>query len=159
MELATITPISVPRWSWGEVCRRAVQHYNERNPLSPVTMAAARMAGEALLSRWCVNYLRHVHTPYDVIMDQLRGPGAQAATLQWQQRIAGAIATAYPRLREASADFGHGKKEMADFVEAALAQDATSRAEHAAALSTAVQAAAEAVHAPADIRGCRASTI
>lgn len=73
MELVTATPISVPRWSWGEVCRRAVQHYNERNPLSPVTMAAARSAGEAPLSRWCVNYLRHVHTPYDVVMDQLRG--------------------------------------------------------------------------------------
>lgn len=86
-----------------------------------------------------------------------RGPGAQAATLQWQERIAGAIAAVYPRLREASADFGHGKREMADFVEAALAQDEISRAERATALSAAIQAVAEAVHAPADVRGGRSS--
>lgn len=99
--------ISVPRLLPGELAQLAVSHRNRRDRERlrpgdrhlPDPASVARADPPALL-RWQVNYLRHVLTDYDRLLDDLHGrTGRQEAERLLRGRVYQAIAAAYPSLR------------------------------------------------------------
>jgi hypothetical protein len=100
--------IPVPQLSRTVLAERAVEHRNQRDEQrswdrldhvpNPATVADA---DPAALTRWQVNYLRHVLTDYDALLDGLFGATGRAeAERLLRRRVYEAIAIAYPMLRE-----------------------------------------------------------
>lgn len=99
--------ITVPRLTPQVLAEQAVSHRNRRarrrarehgahRPV-PATVAAA---DPAALRRWQVNYLRHVLTDYDRLLDGLYGgTGRRDAERVLRGRVYQAISAAYPALR------------------------------------------------------------
>jgi hypothetical protein len=100
--------IPVPQLSRTVLAERAVEHRNQRDEqrawvwLDHVpNPASAADADPAALIRWQVNYLRHVLTDYDALLDGLFGATGRAeAERLLRCRVYEAIAVAYPMLRE-----------------------------------------------------------
>lgn len=83
----------------GRAVRRAIAHYNQRNPDKP---PATPQSNPQFLERITVNYLRHICSNYDQCRDFLRGITDPATRAEAGAIIKGrqlsAIAVAYPAL-------------------------------------------------------------
>lgn len=104
-ELNTIE-IGIPRMSKDELWRVAVANRNDQSEWHaaarggyddrPATVASA---DPAALQRWAVNYLRHVETDYDWLLDSVTGrAGVVEARRLIRSRVLRAIADQYPYL-------------------------------------------------------------
>lgn len=100
--------IPVPQLSRRALAELAVEHRNHRDEErswdrfdhvpNPATVAEA---DPAALVRWQVNYLRHVLTDYDRLLDGLfRATGRIEAERLLRERVYQAIAAAYPALAD-----------------------------------------------------------
>jgi hypothetical protein len=98
--------IRVPRLSPECLTRRAVAHRNHRDAVRAcrygdhtAAPASPDAAEPGALRRWQVNYLRHVLTDYDAVLDGLHGSAGRAeAECLLRRRVYEAIGAAYPHL-------------------------------------------------------------
>lgn len=98
--------IRIPRLAQEELFRVAVDNRNaqaewhaaERGHFDHAD-ASVSSADTAALQRWAVNYLRHVETDYDWLLDSVTGRvGVVEARLLIRERVLDAIAGQYPYL-------------------------------------------------------------
>ncbi|QGV77821.1 hypothetical protein [Streptomyces ficellus] len=97
-------PIRVPRLPRAELERRAVRHRRLVSGEPPgggggPGPGAVRPGSPGALAAWQVDYLRHVLSRYDALLDGLFGATGRAeAERLLRERVYGAIARAYPWL-------------------------------------------------------------
>lgn len=99
-KLAQQVSVEVPEMSSSQLFRRAIAHYNRRNP---DRRPASLDSDPEFICRLSVNYLRHQHSSYDSTRNFLRG----IATKEDQAfvgaiikgRVLRQIAVSYPMLR------------------------------------------------------------
>lgn len=93
--------VAVPEMALPVLIRRAVAHYNARNPGKA---AADYLSSEEFIARICVNFLRHECSIYDQSRDFLQGRASAddraAVGAVIKGRTLRAIAAAYPALRD-----------------------------------------------------------
>lgn len=101
MAAANMIDVAVPVMALPVLIRRAVAHYNARNPGKAAVDYAS---SQDLIARLCVNYLRHACTRYDANRDFLQGRASHADRAAIGAVIKGrtlrAIAITYPALRD-----------------------------------------------------------
>lgn len=94
-------PVEIPDWPLSRVLRKAIQHYNRRNPdKSPATM----QSDPEFLKRLAVNWLRHMGSNYDSHRDSISSLAQPAdrktAGSIVKGRILAQIAIKYPQLAD-----------------------------------------------------------
>lgn len=100
--------IRIPRLSKDKLWRVAVDNRNAQSDWHAAERgrfdgqsATVASADPAALRRWAVNYLRHVETDYDWLLDSVTGRvGVTAARRLIRERVLRAIADQYPYLAE-----------------------------------------------------------
>lgn len=98
--------IRIPRLSKDELWRVAVAHRNTQSQWHAAERgryesgsATVACADPAAVQRWAVNYLRHVETDYDGLLDSVTGRvGVAEARRLIRERVLRAIADQYPYL-------------------------------------------------------------
>ena len=91
--------IRVPQIPYDRLLARAVHHYNDRRDLDgdPANLDSP----PAFLERIAVNYLRHHLTSYEENLAEVYGKvGVPFAIQSIRSKVYGAIASAYPQLRQ-----------------------------------------------------------
>lgn len=101
---AWAVPVEVPEKPLAWVLRKAIAHYNRRNPDKPPATAES---SPRFLQRICVNWLRHIGSNYDAHRNAIRSLSSpadrDAVGSIIKGRVLKQIAVNYPALAEEAA--------------------------------------------------------
>ncbi|MDK7145128.1 MULTISPECIES: hypothetical protein [Corynebacterium] len=94
-------PVEIPNWPLSRVLRKAIQHYNRRNPDKP---PATMQSDPEFLKRIAVNWLRHMGSNYDAHRNSISAlahkEDRKTAGSIVKGRILAQIAIQYPQLAD-----------------------------------------------------------